>query len=224
MLLDWLFSKQCPCCQSALINTQGLCAHCLYDFPLFCVNQGNLLFRPDINRIITLKNCDGLFACGWYQGWLQTWLSDYKFHHRTYLKQILKQLIHYQMLQFWQSNYFTPDICFFMPLSQTRYIKRGYNQVAQTWLPSIKPYTHISLGLTRIKTTKPQSELSKKQRKDNVKNAFLVQEDIKDKKVAIIDDVITTGSTMSAAAQACIHAGAAQVWAFSTALTPLNAQ
>ncbi|WP_152087063.1 ComF family protein [Pseudoalteromonas sp. A25] len=224
MLLNCLFSSRCACCQALINHNHSLCNNCLVDFPFFSPSQNNLLLRPDVKRAISLKYCNGLFACGWYQGWLQDWLSKYKFHKRTYLKQLLIQLIRYQMQRFWQNGGFIPDIYFFIPLSQTRYVARGYNQVTQTWLPALPTGSQVSQDLVRNKITKPQSQLSKTERRRNVKNAFCLSTNIQGKKVAIIDDVVTTGSTMDVAAHACLQAGAAQVWAFATSLTPLNSK
>ncbi|MBD1582006.1 ComF family protein [Pseudoalteromonas sp. S16_S37] len=221
MLLDWIFTTRCACCQNTINHHLSLCEYCLANFPFFCPKQYNLLHRPDINRVISLKYCDGLFACGWYHGWLQHWLSEYKFHKRTHIKRLLTQLINYQMLRFWQHGGFSPDLCFFIPLSPTRFVKRGYNQVSQTWSPILEKHSNVSEALVRVRATKAQSKLSKAQRKRNVKDAFALSHSIEGKNIAIIDDVITTGSTMDAAAQACLRAGAAKVWAFSTSLTPL---
>ncbi|NOU52773.1 ComF family protein [Pseudoalteromonas sp. JBTF-M23] len=131
------------------------------------------------------------------------------------------QLINYQMQRFWQYGGFNPDLYLFIPLSQTRYVTRGYNQVSQTWSPVLKKHSNVSEALFRVRATKAQSTLSRAQRKRNLKDAFSLSHCIQGKNIAIIDDVITTGSTMDAAAQTCLDAGAAKVWAFATSLTPL---
>ncbi|WP_158678079.1 ComF family protein [Pseudoalteromonas sp. T1lg23B] len=179
------------------------------------------MLRPDVARLVNLPHCEGLVACGWYQGALKVWLSEYKFHQRSHHKAVLQQLITYQMQRFWLTGNFLPDVCFIMPLSNRRYFWRGFNQVTQTWMPALQGISPISSALTRIKSTKPQSILNRKQRRSNIKGAFSVKLDLQGKKVVIVDDVITTGSTMDEAAQACLEAGAAKVWAFATALTPL---
>ncbi|WP_217495704.1 ComF family protein [Pseudoalteromonas byunsanensis] len=177
--------------------------------------------RPDIARLVNLPHCNGLMACSWYQGALKVWLSEYKFHGKVHHKSVLQQLISHQIQQFCQTSHFVPDLCLIMPLAYRRYFWRGYNQVTQTWMTALKNIAPISSSLKRLRTTKPQSKLNRKQRRTNIKGAFYVAQSLQGKKVVIVDDVITTGSTMDEAAQACIQAGAAEVWAFVTALTPL---
>ena len=72
----------------------------------------------------------------------------------------------------------------------------------------------ISDYLIKIKETKPQMLSSKQERETNLKNAFLVEnnEQILNKRVFLVDDVYTTGSTMSECAHKLRKAGAKQVW------------
>ncbi|OHU86358.1 hypothetical protein BET10_15525 [Pseudoalteromonas amylolytica] len=221
MIMEWLFPSQCVCCQTFTSRRTKICEFCLDDFPFFALEQSNLLLRPDIARLMNLPHCDGLIACGWYQGALKVWLSDYKFHRRTHHKAILQQLITHQMQRFCQTSNFSPDLCLIMPLTYRRYFWRGYNQVSQTWRPALENIAPINSCLMRVKQTKPQSELNRRQRRNNIKGAFCVTQSLRGKNVIVVDDVITTGSTMDEAARACLEAGAAKVWAFATALTPL---
>ena len=67
--------------------------------------------------------------------------------------------------------------------------------------------------MVRIKDTRPQKELTKKERENNLKKAFIITDnDVKLKKVLIVDDVYTTGSTIDAAAEVLKRSGVEQVY------------
>lgn len=68
--------------------------------------------------------------------------------------------------------------------------------------------------LTRVKNTKQQAKLKKENRKENIKNAFKII-GRPAKRVVLIDDVFTTGATLSEAARICKEAGAQEVWALT---------
>jgi len=68
--------------------------------------------------------------------------------------------------------------------------------------------------LIKIKETLPQVELSGKKREENIKGVFLVKnnKETRERKVLLVDDVYTTGSTMEECAQVLKTAGAEEVW------------
>lgn len=104
-----------------------------------------------------------------------------------------------------------------VPLHRRRLMWRQFNQaqalagaVAKASGTPVEPFL-----LRRIKRTKPQIGLSRAQRADNVQGAFAVPEEAKPfvegRRIVLIDDVLTTGATINAAARALLRAGAARV-------------
>ncbi|GEK09722.1 hypothetical protein PPE03_19710 [Pseudoalteromonas peptidolytica] len=76
--------------------------------------------------------------------------------------------------------------------------------------------------LIRNKKTQAQSTLSKARRKVNLRGAFSTVTPVEGKNILLLEDVITTGATMDAAAKACKQQGAKSVWAMSISLTPFE--
>jgi ComF family protein len=107
-----------------------------------------------------------------------------------------------------------------VPLHKKRFAERGYNQaeiIAKILARELNlPVSH---GLERYRPTRQQAKLRREERLVNLKDAFrlLVGVELAGKKVLLIDDVYTTGSTMSECAGALKKAGVAQVWGFSVA-------
>lgn len=107
-----------------------------------------------------------------------------------------------------------------VPLHPRRFAERGFNQaeaIAQR-LSSLLSMPVIPC-LRRIRYTKQQATLSKKDRRDNVKGAFAVRalSSGLPERVLLVDDVFTTGSTMQECARILIHAGARDVAGFTIA-------
>ncbi len=75
-------------------------------------------------------------------------------------------------------------------------------------------------ALTRVTNSAPQQGLSRVERLKNLDRCFEANKSVRNKKVAIVDDVITTGATMQAAATALYIKGTTSISAWSVARTP----
>ena len=108
-----------------------------------------------------------------------------------------------------------PDALIPVPLHRKRQNKRGYNQAALL-ADALGWYTGVPVRhdvLFRTKNTTPLKYLNPKERQNNLKKAFNIgQNDVKLKKVILVDDIYTTGSTMNEAASVLIKAGVKQVY------------
>ena len=107
-----------------------------------------------------------------------------------------------------------------VPLHRRRLRARGYNQSALLAgeLSKLTGVPQANNLLTRFKDAPPQVEaVSRSQRRTNVDGSFQAAVDLAGLKVLLIDDVVTTGSTMSACAAALKAAGAASVWGLALA-------
>jgi competence protein ComFC len=111
------------------------------------------------------------------------------------------------------------DMVIPIPLGRKRYKERGYNQVGMI----AKPLA-LALGvefapkaLMRCKETRSQVGLSKRERQKNVLGAFQAGAGVNGRRILVLDDVSTTGSTLSSSAEALFLAGAKDVYALTVA-------
>ncbi|MCC6142654.1 MAG: ComF family protein [Candidatus Hydrogenedentes bacterium] len=108
-----------------------------------------------------------------------------------------------------------------VPLHKVRQRERGFNQsllLAAGALPAF-PHAELDTSLLRIRPTRTQSRLKAEERAANVRGAFAVVGDsLKGKTVLLIDDVVTTGGTITECARAMRRAGAVEVDVFAAAL------
>jgi ComF family protein len=117
--------------------------------------------------------------------------------------------------QQWASDLLIP-----VPLSRKRLAERGYNQVAVVARPLSKELdlAYSPQALTRVRETRTQVGLLAAERRENVTGAFRSDPNIVERKtILLLDDVATTGSTLSAAAEALRKAGAARIYAVTLA-------
>jgi ComF family protein len=108
-----------------------------------------------------------------------------------------------------------------VPLAFERLSERGYNQSMQL-ARAFCASTGARLGsdvVRRIRHTRPQQSLALEDRRRNVRNAFVAAGDLAGRTVLVVDDVMTSGSTMDEIARVLVAAGAARVHALVVART-----
>jgi ComF family protein len=116
----------------------------------------------------------------------------------------------------------TADWLLPMPLSPGRLQERGFNQ-ALLLARALEPGKVRADVLLRVKETPPQSSLPRKDRLLGVHGAYALEPlhaaEVKDKRLVLVDDVMTTGASLHAAASSLRHAGAAHITALVFART-----
>jgi ComF family protein len=101
------------------------------------------------------------------------------------------------------------DLIVPMPLHPRRLAERGFNQALEIARHLGRPIA--PRGVLRVKHTPPQTELPYEERANNVRGAFLCKLDLTGARVAVLDDVMTTGATLNELARVLKRAGAARV-------------
>jgi ComF family protein len=110
-----------------------------------------------------------------------------------------------------------------VPLHRSKYAQRGFNQArlvaahALAGLGRTHPGWRLTLAssaVVRIRATESQASLTPRQRRINLRGAFMVAdpEAVAKKHILLIDDIFTTGATARSMAQALLRSGAASVW------------
>lgn len=106
------------------------------------------------------------------------------------------------------------DLIVPIPLHWRRKRKRGYNQ-AEIIAKNLEKLTGLPVDtrlIVRKKYTEPQKALDHKKRKKNLRGVFEVKRNLSHKRILLIDDIYTTGSTIDEAAKVLLGKGHNKVW------------
>ncbi len=125
-----------------------------------------------------------------------------------------------QLAEFVRGLNWPIDIIVPVPLGKKRFQERGYNQVGTIAYPLALALgiEYAPKALYRQRETRSQVGLTKAERYDNVRNAFQALGAVVNRKtVLVMDDVATTGSTLSSSAEALLSSGAKDVYALTVA-------
>jgi ComF family protein len=152
-----------------------------------------------------------------YEGAAAHLVTGLKFHRRMNYARLMGELL-YQAAR----HQPPPDCLIAVPLHLRRQRERGFNQaveIARTCARRLAlPFDCMSLA--RTLATRPQTQLSARERRQNLRGAFRILRDIQAKHVALIDDVVTTTSTANEIAKLLKGAGIQRVDVWAVTRTP----
>jgi ComF family protein len=224
-----VFARRCALCGLAAGNL-NICAGCFADLPWIrhgCDQCG----RPLPANVSTgvCARCLGGVARAFrsasaliYEYPVDCMVTGAKFRGRMELAYGLGELLACWVDQKQRSGHLDlPDVLLPVPLHRRRLASRGFNQAAEI----SRPVGHM-LGLPvrphlcrRVRDSPAQTTLDERDRLRNMRGAFRAAGELGGARVAVIDDVITTGSTAAACAAALFAVGVAEVQVWSAART-----
>ncbi len=208
--LDYIYPAQCQLCQCALTHGRHLCNSCKeslnYTEAPFCEVCG-ACYQGDITLDFSCSNChDRELEFAFARAPLNSnnksraLLHDYKYRRQIHLSPTLGELIRLGLRDPRFAPYIEDGISIPVPLHSSRLRKRKFNQSEElaTQLQKITGIKSID-ALKRIRNTATQTRYSRAKRLENLNGAFRLKtrykKHIHGKRIILIDDVFTTGST-----------------------------
>lgn len=201
-MLNLFFPKVCGFCLK--INKDALCFKCK-------MKAENML-KGEIEEI-NGKFFSYLIYLFKYEGIIREKIINYKFNDMAYLRDtFVNFVIKNEKICGFLKKY---DIIIPVPIHRKRMKKRGYNQ-SELIARNIARSTGLEFvadALTKVKNNIAQSTLNREDRQNNVRDVYGIKniEKIKNKRVVLIDDIYTTGSTVNECSRILKNAGANKV-------------
>lgn len=209
----------CPACFSCLPWNHAACDRCAIPLPLPPLAPSQSAHTPLCGDC--LQQSPPLHttrAALVYGAPLDRLLPRFKFHHDLAAGRLLAQLMIQSLADAPRPQALVP-----IPLHRARLRSRGYDQALELAKPLSRALRLPLLDdvLVRSRNTAPQSQLDAAQRRRNLRKAFAIEpRSAFPGHVALVDDVMTTGATLIAAATALRHAGVQRVDAWICARVP----
>jgi ComF family protein len=226
------FPSQCYFCVSTEVDPDTyLCSVCnealrFIDVP-FCKKCGRPMESGSYNGelyCLSCMKCPPKFDVARYgviySGGVRDSLKSFKYNGALHQIGVLSWIAERSFKRHFDAQDF--DLLAPVPIHTRRLIHRGFNQSALL-AEKLSQFTGLKMdrtSLRRIRDTPPQVGLPRKERVLNVRNAFKVcnRTKISSRRILLVDDVSTTGSTISEASKALLEAGAETVSVFALAL------
>lgn len=212
--LPWLFGLRCLVCGASGSDGRDLCTACLAALPWqgpACLRCALPLRSPGICGQCLWQpiQLDAAYAVFEYAFPLDRMLPRLKFHQDLAAGRVLVQCMATRCAALPR-----PDAIVPIPLHRGRLRQRGYDQALELARPLARALRIPLMGvaLRRCKATGSQSRLDAGARQQNLDDAFVVTRGVRlPAHVALVDDVMTTGATLHAAARALRRAGVQRV-------------
>ena len=220
-----LYPPLCLLCGSSNTTDGDICSACLDELPhnihrcsicalpltrhapdhLVC--GGCLTLTPAFDR------CHAAFSYGFP---ISSLISEFKFAGKLQHGRLLANLL---ISHIENNGLDLPELIIPVPLHRSRLLERGFNQAIELAIP-IGQHLDIPVDTTsciRTRATEAQTNLDKKMRRKNIRGAFAVTRKIRHNHVVVLDDVVTTGGTVSEIARTLKRLGIKRVdiWALA---------
>ena len=237
-LADLIWPRVCAvesCSRTSDRDKRHVCSHCLAALPFHegggcCSVCGGLITAETRHDFIceTRQTEQPAYefarSAVLYEEPVDQIIQDFKFRKATWLCEdlvdLLEGVVHSKL------DGSAIDVVMPVPLHPRRERQRGYNQSALLAVALAKRLNRRAdcRTLLRTRDTEHQARLSGDDRKNNLKDAFAVKrpEWVRGRTILLVDDVMTTGATLSHCARPLLRAGASRVWCATVARAVLR--
>jgi len=217
---DFFIPRYCPSCKNKLKPEENcICDECLSSIKRVDSSRLNIEYQRKFASTEIISGFTSLFVFEKDKE-LQLLIHSIKYNKRflnaNYLGKLIGENLRQEIIN-WNINIIVP-----VPLHSLRKVDRGFNQ---------SKYIAIGMGkelginvkskfLKRTRYTETQTNLTMKEREENISNAFQAKQErlIEGKTFLLVDDVITTGATIRECGRVLLEEGAVRVYACSAAI------
>jgi ComF family protein len=217
--VDLIFPRCCEACDQSLVGNENIiCTTCRISLPR--VKTDSILNAALKDKFPHIPEIAGTAAFLLFtkKGKVQKLLHALKYKGRSEIGIEMGFMFGLEMLE--QNLLPDADLLVSVPLHKKRIAKRGYNQ-SDLLAEGFSRATQIPWSgtvLQRTKNTTTQTGKTKKERRENVRDVFIVNGSLTQKKIIVIDDVLTTGATMEACIEVLKAAGCETFYVFTIAV------
>ncbi len=203
------------------IGKKHICRECLLKLKSIQGHKCKICSKPLISSGDTCMECietpkffKKVYSPYKYQGLLRDVIKDFKYNNKPYYYKMLGELL-YQHIK---DKDIDLNLITYVPLHKNKKRKRGYNQsqLMAKYL-GIKMDIPSEKLIKRIVDTKPQNQLNREDRKNNLKNTFSAKKILTNKNILLVDDVYTTGTTLNACSEALLKVDANNIYGLTLA-------
>ncbi len=222
-LFDFFLPRFCPACNNALSASEYfVCEECIANIKLADADLIKSEFERKFSGDKIITNFHSLFVFEKDKEF-QSIVHSIKYKENFRLAVFLGKFVGQKLNDIIKS--WSPDLLMPIPLHHLKKAERGYNQSFYL-AKGISSACNIPVkknSIRRKRFTPSQTQLNLKQRKENMEGAFSINNNVSlhDKNIILVDDVITTGSTISECGKILKEAGAKNVYAITSAIADL---
>jgi len=212
--INLIYPRYCLCCGRALVTGEEyICTHCMFNMPKtnFHLNRDNTLLRK-FWGLIELR-----YALAYFKfiksGLVQRLLHHLKYENYPELGYMIGNIYGSELNAHGLSA--NLDLVIPVPLHTTKLRRRGYNQ-SEPFAQGLSESMGLVMGteiVCRVVKTATQTHRTKHQRWKNVQGVFRVEQPklIENKRILLVDDIVTTGATLESCASELISAGCKEI-------------
>ncbi len=223
-LIERIYPPRCLLCQQPGIDKLDICANCYAQLPwnTRSCKQCAIPLADKNETEVLCGHCqkkapffDAAYSVFRYEADIVNMVHQFKFHQKLAFGRLLGTLISHKI----QNLPVKPDCILPVPLFKSRLRHRGFNQSIElaNVLSRALQIPVLTNHVVRTRNTETQTGLNAKQRRKNIKGAFEMVKPVLVKHVAIVDDVITTASTVNELARILKRGGTERVDVYSVA-------